>query len=75
LNKKNYKTQIIIDTISEDRRSEVLNKFVVTLDKIKDNQFEKNKKSCYAFGRKCEYYTYCHSGYFSSDIYQKEKEG
>jgi hypothetical protein len=74
LNKKNFKTQIILDKISEDKKQQVLEKFVNTLDKIKDNQFEKNIKSCYAFGRRCEFYTHCHRGYFSSDIYQETKE-
>lgn len=74
LNKKNFKTQIIIDQINQERRDEVLQKFVETLDNIKDNFFDKNIKSCYAFGRRCEYYTHCHKGYFSNDIYQDTKE-
>lgn len=73
LNKKNYKTQIILDTISAERREEVLGKFVETLDKINNEPFVQNKKSCYSFGRRCEFYTHCHSGYFSPDIYQKQK--
>lgn len=74
LNKKNFKTQIILDRISSERKQEVLQKFVDTLDKIKNEQFDKNKKSCYAFGRRCEFYTHCHSGYFTEDIYQETKE-
>lgn len=74
LNKKNFKTQIIIDNINQERRDEVLQKFVETLDNIKDNLFDKNTKSCYAFGRRCEFYTHCHKGYFSDDIYEEIKE-
>jgi len=74
LNKKNYKTQIILDTISQERRSEVLNKFVETLDKINNQPFVMDKRSCYSFGRRCEFYTHCHMDYFSEDIYQKNKE-
>jgi hypothetical protein len=74
LNKKNFKTQIILDKIGEDKKQEVLGKFVDTLNKIKDNQFEKNTKSCYAFGRRCEFWTHCHKGFFSKDIYQETKE-
>lgn len=74
LNKKNFKTQILIDEIPEEKKQEVLQKFVDSLDKIKDNNFEKNTKSCYAFGRRCEFYTHCHKGFFSKDIYQKVKE-
>lgn len=74
LNKKNYKTQIILDKIPEEKKSEVLLKFVSTLDKIKNNVFDKNKKSCYSFGRRCEFWTHCYQGYFSSDIYEDTKE-
>ncbi len=74
LNKKNFKTQIILDKISEEKKEEVLNKFVQTLSRIKENNFDKNLKSCYAFGRRCEFYTHCHRGYFSQDIYQEIKE-
>ena len=74
LNKKNFKTQVILDTISQDKKDEVIQKFVDTLDKIKNEQFEKNTKSCYAFGRRCEFYTHCHKGYFSDDIYEEVKE-
>lgn len=74
LNKKNYKTQIILDKISEHKKEEVIQKFVKSLDDIKNNNFEKNTKSCYSFGRRCEFYTHCHQGYFNSDIYQETKE-
>jgi len=72
LNKKNYKTQVIIDEIDSERREEVLTKFITTLDGIKNNSFDKNTKSCYAFGRRCEFYTHCHRGFFSNDIYKED---
>jgi hypothetical protein len=74
LNKKNFKTQVLLDKIGNDKKELVLEKFISTLDKIKDNQFERNTKSCYAFGRRCEFYTHCHRDYFSNDIYQETKE-
>lgn len=74
LNKKNFKTQVILNKIPEEKKEQVLEKFVSTLDKINDNQFEKNIKSCYSYGRRCEFYTHCHKGYFSNDIYQETKE-
>lgn len=74
LNKKNFKTQIILDKISNEKKEQVLNKFVDTLDKIKNKDFEMNMKSCYAFGRRCEFYTHCHNGYFSDNIYKETKE-
>lgn len=73
LNKKNYKTQVILDRIPEEKKADVLSKFIDTLDKIKNKIFEKNRKSCYSFGRRCEYYTHCHEGYFSPDIYEETK--
>lgn len=73
LNKKNYKTQIIIDKIGNEKKEEVIQKFVKSLDDIKNNNFERNTKSCYSFGRRCEFYSHCHQGYFSADIYQEEK--
>jgi hypothetical protein len=72
LNKKNYKTQIIIDQISEEKKEQVLEKFINTLDKIKENNFEKNKSKCFSFGRRCEYYSHCHHGYFDKYIYKDE---
>jgi hypothetical protein len=74
LNKKNFKTQVILDRIDEEKKQEVLGKFVDTLHKIKDGQFERNNKSCYAFGRRCEFWTHCYKGFFSKDIYQETKE-
>jgi len=74
LNKKNYKTQIIIDKIHNEKKQEVIQKFVKSLEDIKNNNFERNMKSCYSFGRRCEFYSHCHQGYFSADIYQEENE-
>lgn len=74
LNKKNYSTQVIIDRIGDEKKQEVINKFVDSLDKIKNNCFDKNKKACYAFNRPCEFWSHCHKGFFSPDIYKKQKE-
>lgn len=74
LNKKNFKTQVILDSISEEKKDTVLTKFVTALENIKNGFFDKNKKSCYAFGRRCEFYSHCHQGYFAKDIYQKQPE-
>jgi hypothetical protein len=72
LNKKNFKTQILIDEIPEEKKQQVLEKFVDSLDKIKQNCFEKNTSSCFSFGRRCEFYSHCHRGYFDKNIYKKE---
>ena len=63
-----------MNEISEEKKEEVLMKFVGILEKIKDKQFERNTKSCYAFGKRCEFYSHCHQGYFDEDIYQKQEE-
>jgi hypothetical protein len=63
-----------LDTVGEARKEEVLQKFVTMLDNIRDNKFEKNFKSCYSYGRRCEYWTHCHRGFFTPDIYQETKE-
>jgi hypothetical protein len=74
MNKKNFKTQVILDSISDEKKDSVLTKFVAALDNIKNKQFEKNTKACYNFGRRCEFYSHCHKGYFAKDIYQETKE-
>jgi hypothetical protein len=75
VNKHTYETQIIIDTIPLDRKLEVIDKFDKILNDIKENEFPKNKKGCWSFGKKCIYYSHCHEGgEFSSDIYQEVKE-
>lgn len=72
INKKTFKTQVILDTISEERKQEVLGLYVDVLDSINNNVFDKNEKSCYAFGKRCEFYTHCKHGNFSKDIYKKK---
>lgn len=72
INKKNFKTQILVDQIPDERKTEVLDKFIVVLNNIKQQMFQKNTKSCWAFGKRCEFWTHCHQGYFSEDIYKKE---
>jgi hypothetical protein len=74
INKKTFKTQIILDTITEERKQEVLDKFIETLYNIKEEKFEQNSKGCYSFGKRCSFYTHCHNDYFSDDIYLKEKK-
>ena len=74
MNKKTFGTQLILDKIPEIRKEEVLSGFVDTLTKIKNLEFERNKKSCYAFGRRCEFYSHCHNDFFGKDIYIKTEE-
>lgn len=74
VNKKTFKTQVIIDNVPEENKDVVLNEFVDVLHKIKDRVFEKNEKSCYAFGKRCEFYSLCKHNRMTKDIYKKTKE-
>lgn len=75
VNKHTYETQIIVDQIPLARKLEVIDKFDDILHNIKCNNFPKNSKGCWAFGKKCIYYSHCHEGgKFTPDIYQEIKE-
>lgn len=74
VNKKNFKTQILVDKIPEEKKQEVLDKFITAIDNIKDEKFDKNKKSCWAFSKRCEFWRHCNGdGEFDSNIYKKEE--
>lgn len=72
LNKKNYKCDIILGKVEQSSIDRVLNTFNEVYEKIKNNLFVKNKKSCYSFGRKCPYYDLCHKGKISKNLYRKK---
>lgn len=60
MNKKNFKTQCIVDVVPEELQDKVVAEYIETVQNIKDEKFEKNHKNkCFIFGRKCEYYKYC----------------
>jgi hypothetical protein len=56
-NKVNW--TIVIDKISEEKTEEVFKEIEVSAQKIKDNIFQKNEKSCWSFGKRCSYYDAC----------------
>lgn len=66
------RTQLLIGKPPEELKEKVLDNFVNVLQDIKDEKFPQNRKSCRAFGQLCCYYSYCHGGGFSNDIYKKE---
>lgn len=75
VNKHNQDTQIIVDKISLERKLEVIDKFDTILQNIRAEKFDKNSKGCWAFGKKCVYYSHCNGdGSFTKDIYQEVKE-
>lgn len=53
---------IFIDRIEPEFKENVFKEIETNCNEIKSENFEKNEKSCYAFGRSCEYYSYCKFG-------------
>ena len=43
-------------------------------ESVGQNQFDKDKKGCMAFGQKCIYYSHCWGQGFSEDIYEEVKD-
>jgi len=52
--------QVIVDDIPEETKQFVFEDIKRHAEKIKDEKFEKNLNSCYQYGRKCPFYSYCH---------------
>lgn len=66
--------QILIDEIPEETKQKSFDKVVSTLDNIKAEKFEKNEKSCWAFGRKCDYWALCKNNDSSGLVPAYEKK-
>lgn len=60
--------QVIFDTITEEDKTPIFENIEKTYFKIKENVFEKNEDSCYAYGRKCQFYDLCHNNDVSNLI-------
>ena len=56
---KKIKWDIIVDKISEEKTAEVFENIEIKTQMIKDGIFEKNEKSCWQFGRRCEFFDLC----------------
>lgn len=58
--------QFFIDVIPAEKENKVFEKYQDTLYNINScmqtNEFDKNSDSCFAFGRKCDYYNLCKYG-------------
>lgn len=63
---------MIIDKIEEAQTSLVFEDIETKTQMIKDEKFEKNEKSCFSFGRKCEYWGLCKYG--NSEGLRKREE-
>lgn len=53
------KWTMVVDSIDESMTSNVFEDVETKAQMIKNSVFEKNEKSCFSFGRKCEYYLAC----------------
>jgi len=54
--------QFVSKEFKDEELQEQLDSYSTTIDRIKSGERVMNKESCYAFGRKCEFFDYCHSG-------------
>lgn len=74
MNKKTYKCDIVLGKVEESAIQRVLNTFRDVYEKIKQEVFPKNTKSCYSYGRRCPYYNYCHKGIMDKTLFKKVKD-
>ena len=59
-------TQLIVDKVSEEMQTKVLNTASEVNNKIHNKVFVKNEKQCYNwFGNKCPYFDLCKNGFVS----------
>lgn len=59
---KKIRIQIIVDKIPTKFTEEVFEDYQDGISGIKQELFDKNPKSCYAYGRRCEFYNLCYNG-------------
>ncbi len=53
------KWKMIVDEVLEEKKEEIYDTIVATVDNIKAGKFEKNEKACFSFGRICEFASAC----------------
>lgn len=71
INKKTFKTQVILDSITEEKKQEVLAKFTNMIHNVKEKRFDKNDKACWKFNSRCEFYELCKHGKMSKHLYKR----
>ena len=75
INKKDFRTQILLGKAPEELQESVMQDFVSMATEIDSTtEFDKNKKGCYSFGSKCQFYSHCWGDGFNENIYEAEKE-
>lgn len=65
--------QVLFDVIEEKDKLPIFDKIYENYDKIRNKDFTKNEDSCYAYGRKCQFYGLCHNN-DTSDLIKQEKK-
>ena len=53
------------DVIPEETMQKAFDRFEKTVYNVQAGYFPENRDSCYAFGKRCEYYRVCHGGDYS----------
>jgi len=66
-------TQILVDTIKEERKDLLFDKIDDTLVSIREGEFSQNRNECFAFGRKCIYFNLCREN--SMDGLKRKRKG
>lgn len=73
VNKKTFATQKLLGVPPKELQEAVIKQFQDLAKNIDEGKFDKNKKGCYSFGSKCQFYSHCFGDGFSEDIYESEK--
>jgi hypothetical protein len=69
-----FKTQLLIGIPPEELKEKVIDNFVSACNTINNNEFEQNRKSCFAFGMQCQFMSYCNGRGFNKDVYKAEEK-
>jgi len=56
------RSYLIFGEVSDSQVDKFFSEIEYVLEDIKAEKFEKNEKSCFAFGKPCQFYNICHKG-------------
>jgi hypothetical protein len=56
------RSYLIFGEVSDEQVEKMFSEIEYVLEDIKTEKFEKNEKSCFAFGKPCVFYNLCHKG-------------
>jgi hypothetical protein len=72
--KINCKMQVLIDTLDIEKQEEFLTSAMDTVNMIKEEKFEKNFKSCEAYGHRCEFYGMCRENETDAYLFKRGRK-